>query len=442
MDVFVPTSIFNSSQAVAKRSQIDYHTNNITNSTGAPVLVWIYGGGFTAGSKDGSGNPASLLARARDDGEKGIIFVALNYRLGLYGWLGGPTFQENGTANAGLHDQRFALEWVQENIHLFGGDPNKVTVMGESAGGSSIMHQITAYGGLKGKVPFKRAITQSPGFLPTPSNNQVETIFQETLFIASYVTGRQISTLADLRSLNDTELYYTNYATAGLSPYGSFTFGPTVDGKFVPKLPGELLLHGQFDKSVQVMTGHNSNEGLLFTSPFVQNETALYAFVRQAMPAATNATITTILSTLYPPDYNGTYGYTSITTRLSTILSEFAFTCNARYLDTAYNNQTYAYYFSVPPGLHGEDVSYTFFNGDTTTSDDGLPVNATVARTLQDYLTSFAMTGTPNEVGVPYFPMYQSNSTLDNVAISGLGALINETANATRCDYWQKALYY
>lgn len=67
----------------------------------------------------------------------------MNYRLGAFGWLSGPTFQESGTANLGLYDQRLALEWVQANIHLFGGDPNRVTVFGESAGGGSIMHQIT-----------------------------------------------------------------------------------------------------------------------------------------------------------------------------------------------------------------------------------------------------------------------------------------------------------
>ena len=142
LDVVVPEGIFNSNEQ-------------------HPVLVWIYGGGYTAGSKSGSGNPAGLLERSQMDNSSGVIYVAMNYRLGAMGWLSGPTFQENGTANAGLYDQRFALEWVQQNIHLFGGelmkpcvsshyqsdtvtgDPKNVTVFGESAGGGSIMHQIT-----------------------------------------------------------------------------------------------------------------------------------------------------------------------------------------------------------------------------------------------------------------------------------------------------------
>jgi hypothetical protein len=72
-----------------------------------------------------------------------MIFVALNYRLGAFGWLSGSIIQQDSTPNVGLYDQRLALEWVQENIAKFGGDPKRVTVMGESAGAGSIIHQIT-----------------------------------------------------------------------------------------------------------------------------------------------------------------------------------------------------------------------------------------------------------------------------------------------------------
>lgn len=104
------------------------------------MLVWIYGGGYVAGSKTGSGDPAGLIKRS----DEGIVFVAINYRLGALGWLSGPEFtKEGGVANAALHDQRLALKWVQEHIADFGGDPDRVTIMGESAGGGSIVHQIT-----------------------------------------------------------------------------------------------------------------------------------------------------------------------------------------------------------------------------------------------------------------------------------------------------------
>jgi carboxylesterase type B len=105
------------------------------------------------------------------------------------------------------------------------------------------------------------------------SNAQIEAIFQETVDFASLISGKTISTTEDLRSLFFMELYHTNYADVGSSAYGGSTFGPTVDSDFVPKLPGELLLHGQFDKSLKVMVGHNLNEGLCFSPRFIQNDT-------------------------------------------------------------------------------------------------------------------------------------------------------------------------
>lgn len=112
--------------------------NSARNGPKAPVLVWIHGGGYAQGSKADHAVPAKIMAQNND-----VIFVAINYRLGAFGFLSGPTVQSDGVANAGLLDQRLALEWVQEHISKFGGDPNQVTVMGESAGGGSILHQIT-----------------------------------------------------------------------------------------------------------------------------------------------------------------------------------------------------------------------------------------------------------------------------------------------------------
>jgi carboxylesterase type B len=119
--------------------------------------------------------------RSQSNGANGVIFVALNYRLGALGWLAGPTLQAaGGVSNAGLYDQRLALEWVQKYIHLFGGDPDRVTVLGVSAGVGSILHQITAYGGQE-PVPFAQAIPQSPGFQPIGLNFVQENTTQNFL---------------------------------------------------------------------------------------------------------------------------------------------------------------------------------------------------------------------------------------------------------------------
>ena len=94
----------------------------------------IHGGAYNFGHKtdpyDG-GNPAGLIKASQVDGSPGMIVVAMNYRIGAFGFLEGKSLDEaGGTPNVGLHDQRLALEWVQRNIHLFGGDPNQVTVAG------------------------------------------------------------------------------------------------------------------------------------------------------------------------------------------------------------------------------------------------------------------------------------------------------------------------
>lgn len=136
----------------------------------------IFGGGYYLGSKTFSGDPINFLK----DSPSPVVYVAPSYRLGYFGWLAGPSFtlSSGTTPNAGLYDQRFALQWVQKNIHLFHGQKDEVTVMGASSGAGSIMHHITAFGG-EGESFFKRAVQMGPAYFLTGSHSVSENIFKE-----------------------------------------------------------------------------------------------------------------------------------------------------------------------------------------------------------------------------------------------------------------------
>ncbi|KAH8587533.1 Alpha/Beta hydrolase protein [Bisporella sp. PMI_857] len=408
LDVMVPSAVFDRRRQKRK----------------APVMVWIHGGGYAYGGKtseQSSGNPAGLLRRSQEDDGEGIIYVAINYRLGLF------------VTNLGLYDQQLALKWVQDNIHTFGGDSSRVTVFGESAGGGSILHQITAYGAMGPRAPFSQAILQSPGFFPTATTAEEDT-FHTTLGYARSITGRNITTVQDLRELTEDEIYRVNSVTISRSSYGKYPFGPAIDGKIVPKLPGELLAQGQFDKNVKIMVGQNEKESFVFTNPFVNSDAEFVDHVRSAFPGAPKAAIDHITHSLYPPVFDGSQSYTTQFGRVALMAAEVYFTCNNVYLDQAYENETYAYLFAVPPGHHGLDVLYTFWNDD---------IDKTTSLLMQRYFTNFAMTGSPNHnrSAIPYFPTYGSDSQLQLFNTKGLGIPVNDPTSKSRCNWWQKRLY-
>lgn len=355
----------------------------------------------------------------------------MNYRLGALGWLSGPSLQAaGGVSNAGLYDQRLALEWVQGHIHLFGGDPKQVTVMGESAGGGSIVHQITAYGGQRG-APFQRAIPQSPGYLQEWSYGVQENTTQ------SFLSLLNVSTIQAARQLSSDAVIKANTQQVAGSHYGGFTYGPVVDGIFVPALPAILLNAGQYAKNVSVMVSHTLSEGPLFTPPNVQTDEEFAAYILYNSPSIPTSVVNYIVKTLYPAKYDGSQPYRSAIERTILFVTETSFTCNAYFLNKAHNNQSYAYQFAVPPSFHGYDVQYTFYNGQPTNISADMV--APVAKALQGYLTNFVMTGNPNGRGLPPFPMQGNNASMNSINTT-IRAVRDDTSNQ-RCAWWGKALF-
>lgn len=411
----------------------------------------IYGGGYVAGSKQQGGlyNPSGLLNASLANGGQGIIYVALNYRLGAMGWLAGPSFQQQGgVSNAALYDQRLGIEWVKSNIHLFGGDPNQITLMGESAGGGSIMHQITAFGGQR-PVSFQRAIPQSPGWFPISDQYTQE---NSTAMFLRYLN---VSTIAEARMKSSAEVQRANLLTVVGSAYGSYTFGPVVDGIFVPSQPGLSLLTGiAYAKNIQILAGHNTFEGPLFTPPYIQDDASIATYIKNNYPAVRQNVVNYITQTLYPAIYDGTYPWTSPITRTIQIVTEQIFTCNTNYLARAYQNQTYNYEFAVLPAVHGIDVSSTFYRGQGSNLASG--IYAPVADAMQTYITNFAMTGDPNRPSLqsasgslPVFPIQGNNATemkfnytiaAGPTVVPAIGVSVDPTVNQ-RCAFWQKGLY-
>jgi carboxylesterase type B len=267
LDVFVPGS--------AMRSP---------STSSLPVIHWFYGGGYVFGSKDML-EDATLpfydgTGMIKQSGNN-VIYVASNYRLGAFGFIAGTTMENKGLPNAGLWDQRAALQWTQNNIHLLGGDPTQVTVMGESAGAGSILHHITAGGGTI-KPLFKRAIMQSVAFQPMwDRTGALEDVYKQFEAFAG-CTGQG---LACLRSADTSTLLSANTALNNAVADGTFNVGPAADGTFVRQLPALELASGNYWKDIDaLLVSHTSDEATLFVDGHVATDAEFTAFIAGLFP--------------------------------------------------------------------------------------------------------------------------------------------------------------
>lgn len=375
-----------------------------------PVLVWIYGGGFSFGSSAEPVSYGEALAR------KGVVLVSIAYRVGQLGFLAHPDLSAENpnhvSGNYGLLDQIAALQWIQKNIAAFGGDPNRVTIFGESAGAISVS-QLCASPLAKGL--FQGAISQSGGsFGPTrpttyPGEN-MKTLSQAEADGQAFVKSYGATSIAELRKLDAEKL-----VPAGWSMPGGW---PIVDGYVIPDDQHRLYEAGQYN-DVPVLIGYNSDEGASFSreknaSVHIESVKTRYGKFADDLLKA------------YPVD-GEVVGRSARNLMRDAAFGWQTWSWACLQAKTG-KSKVYYYYFDQhadnPAGSqwagygspHAQDVAYVFQHLDTsnpqTTKSD-----LAISEAMGLYWTNFAKYGNPNGEGLPQWTDFKKASS--NVMVFG-----------------------
>ncbi|HEX3474626.1 MAG TPA: carboxylesterase family protein [Kofleriaceae bacterium] len=399
-----------------------------------PVMVWIHGGALVTGESDDY--DATRLVEQGD-----VIVVTINYRLGELGFLAHPALTaespDHASGNYGLLDQQEALRWVRRNILLFGGNPDRVTIFGESAGGLSVHSQLASPGsaGL-----FQRAIVESGAYQLT----------QPTL-AAAEATGAAFATAAGCTDQTATCLRgLTVDQILAAQPGGVGGASPTIDNKFLTQSVGAAFTSGQFNR-VPILEGANHDEWRLFVGiTELQTGAPLPA---AAYPAAIQATLGVPAAVV--PLFVAQYplaSFSSPSLALSALGSDGIFDCNARFVEQKVSQfvPTFAYEFSdpsaperfLPPvsfpyaAAHASEIQFVF-DLPVTVPAPGLDANQQkLAATMVSYWTTFARTGQPNSRGVPAFPAFQTASDTAQSLVPPAASPETGFAAAHHCAFW------
>ncbi|XP_072551548.1 cholinesterase-like [Salminus brasiliensis] len=222
-----------------------------------PVMVWIYGGGFSTGTASLDVYDGQYLSQSEQ-----VVVVSMNYRLGPLGFLSLPGSEEV-KGNAGLFDQRLALSWVTENIATFGGDPSSVTLFGESAGAGSVGHHMLSVGS---HSLFHRAVLQSGSPNAVWAATEAAEAWNRSLTLAQLLNcplGPSNDVLACLRTIDPKKIVKMQFDVLRNPTIISIPFPPTVDGDFLLDMPDILLQSGRFLKT-EILLGLNKDEGTYF----------------------------------------------------------------------------------------------------------------------------------------------------------------------------------
>jgi para-nitrobenzyl esterase len=409
------------------------------------VMVWIHGGALVVGESDEY--DATKLV------EKGVVVVTINYRLGALGFLAHSALSgespDHISGNYGIEDQQEALRWVHKNIRAFGGDPNRVTIFGESAGGLSTFVNLVSP---TAKGLFDRAIVESGAYQQTqPTLAQSQTLGSNFATAVGCTQSTSSAALACLRALPVSTILANQSATfTGTGP------APTVDGKVLTQSIGPALGSGQFNR-VPVVNGSNHDEWRLFVSldfdlvghPIPNTEAGYEA----AIATLTGPVAAPIVAAQYP-----LASFPSADLAFGALGTDAVFACPALGADTLTSAfvPTYAYEFNdenapqnfLPPvtfpygASHASEIQYLFPTANPTTFGLKLPqvaLNAgqqQLSASMVLYWTKFAKDGNPNSAGNPNWPVFNGTNPVMVSLVPATPTTESNFSVAHHCAFW------